>query len=194
MNVIELSGFGNVFSQPGSILFPLAFAVWIAVGDVRTRRIPNLLNLAIAVSGLGFQVGTGGLAGLGNGLLGLLLGFALLFPFYLLHGMGAGDVKALAALGTWLGPWLTFSLFLYMGVAGGLLALVVLAQKGLLRTKLRRGWTLLVNWWLSRPFRAPAPALAAAEPAPKPAGTPGIPYGVAIAWGMAILSLRGGVI
>ena len=32
--------------------------------------------------------------------MGLGLGFFLLFPVYLLGGMGAGDVKALAALGT----------------------------------------------------------------------------------------------
>jgi prepilin peptidase CpaA len=193
----EFAGVLELLNQDGRFLFPLAFAAWIAVGDVRTRRIPNLLNLAIALSGLGFQGATGGWTGLAEGVWGLLLGFGLLFPLYWLKGMGAGDVKALAALGAWLGPWLTFVLFLYMGVAGGVMSLLVLIRRGLLRAKLRQGWVLLVNWWLRRPFgrMQEASAPAAAQPAPTtPVGTPGIPYGVAIFCGMAILFLRGGLL
>ena len=44
-----------------------------------------------------------GAAGLWTALLGLLAGFVLLLIPYLLGGMGAGDVKALAALGALLG-------------------------------------------------------------------------------------------
>jgi prepilin peptidase CpaA len=92
--------------------------------DVRTHRIPNLLNLLCALSGLGYQMGAWGLSGLEDGLLGLLLGFGLMIGFYLFVGIGAGDVKALAALGTWLGPWNTFLLFILMGLSG--LPLVIL--------------------------------------------------------------------
>ena len=46
----------------------------------------------------------GGLPGLGLSLGGWLVGCALFLPWFLLRGMGAGDVKLLAALGAWLGP------------------------------------------------------------------------------------------
>jgi Flp pilus assembly protein protease CpaA len=97
---------------------PLVLAGWMAWGDARTRRIPNYLTLATALSGLGFQFGAHDWPGLGQGLLGLCVGFALLIGFFLKGGMGAGDVKALAALGAWLGPLATLYLFIYMGLSG----------------------------------------------------------------------------
>jgi hypothetical protein len=75
---------------PGS---PLVLAGWMAWGDARTRRIPNYLTLATALSGLGFQFGAHGWPGLGQGCLGLCVGFALLIGFFLKGGMGAGDVN-----------------------------------------------------------------------------------------------------
>ena len=117
--------------------------------------------------------------------MGLGLGFFLLFPVYLMGGMGAGDVKALAALGAWLGPGLTLTLFFYMALAGGLMAIGVLLYKGLLWAKVRQYWSYLVNLVWSGPTGLTA------EPAPR-ADVPGIPYGVAIALGMVALFWRGG--
>src|SRR5664280_2755919 len=101
-------------SSRGHLLIPLALTVWIAWGDLRTRRIPNYLTLGTAVAGLAFNFMGQGLSGLTNGLLGMLLGFFLLILPYLWGGMGAGDVKAMAALGAWLGPQFTLFLFCYM--------------------------------------------------------------------------------
>ncbi len=172
-------------SSQAHLLLPLAIALWIAWGDLRTYRIPNYLTFSTALAGLVFQIAFYGLSGLGNGLLGLVLGFFLLFPVYLLGGMGAGDVKALAALGTWLGPGLTLMLFLYMAMAGGVLALGVLIYKGILWAKLRQYWSYLVSFILFRPTGM--------SPGPGPkAEIPGIPYGVAIALGMVALFWRGG--
>lgn len=166
------------------LVLPLLLTLWIAVSDVKTRRIPNYLTLGGALAGLVFQALSYGWWGLQDGLLGLILGFSLLIIPYILGGMGAGDVKALAALGAWLGPAKTFQLFLYMALAGGVLALAVLLWKGLLWGKLRQLWTYAVNLVLCRPFgleRPPSPALP----------TQGIPYGVAMALGMLALFVRG---
>ena len=144
-------------SSRGNLLIPLALTVWIAWGDLRTRRIPNYLTLGTAVAGLAFNCIAQGLPGLVNGILGMLLGFACLFLPYLWGGMGAGDVKALAALGAWLGPKLTVFLFCYMGIAGGVLALGYLVWQGRLREKIKQGWTFLLNLILCRPAGAPPP-------------------------------------
>jgi prepilin peptidase CpaA len=180
----QIVGKGEI---PWILVLPLLLAVAMAWRDLRTRRIPNYLTLGAALAGLGFRLGYYGWWGLTSGCLGLALGFGLLICFYLMGGMGAGDVKALAALGAWLGPWLTFALFVYMGVAGGLLAIGVLWWKGLLWSKICRGWAILANWVLFRPYRlegSPAPSSA-----PK---TEGIPYAVALALGMVILVVIGG--
>jgi prepilin peptidase CpaA len=180
--------FSQIFSWGAPqthLILPLAIALWIAWGDLRTYRIPNYITLGTALAGLVYQVAFHGLGGLGSGCMGLFLGFFLLFPVYLLGGMGAGDVKALAALGAWLGPSLTLMLFLYMAIAGGIMAVGVLLYKGLLWTKLRLYWSYLVNWILLRQAKM--------KPGPAPeADVQGIPYGVAIALGMVALFWRGG--
>ena len=149
--------------------------------DLRTHRIPNLLNLFCALSGLGYQLGARGLGGLSDGLLGLLLGFFLMIGFYLLAGIGAGDVKALAALGTWLGPMNTLLLFVFMGISGLPLVIIFLWYRGQLLTKLRQLSAYLVNLALIR-------SKAAANPGkPLPAPEERMPYAVAIALGMILL-------
>lgn len=96
-----------------------------AVGDFRTRRIPNRLTGIMAVLGLLWSVGLnpvvpGALQGAG----GLLTGLVCWLPFYALGWLGAGDVKLFAAAGAWLGPLRTVEGALVAAVVGALLALV----------------------------------------------------------------------
>ena len=167
-------------SSRGNLVLPLALTLWIAWGDLKTRRIPNYLTLGTALAGLAYNSFNHGLPGLANGVLGMLLGFAFLILPYLWGGMGAGDVKALAALGAWLGPQLTVFLFCYMGMAGGLMALGCLLWQGIFWEKVKQGWIFLVNLVLCRPDGL-------AKTPPPSQLTEGIPYGVAIAVGMVVL-------
>src|SRR5262249_2150922 len=59
--------------------------------------------------------------------LGALCGFGLLLPMYLIGGMGAGDIKLMAAVGAWLGLPLTFYVFIAASLAAGIYALIVMA-------------------------------------------------------------------
>ena len=79
----------------------LAVAV---VSDVRRHRIPNWLCLVGLTAGLGVQYWLGGWHGAIQALLGACVGLLGFMPFYLLRAMGAGDVKLLAAVGSFLGP------------------------------------------------------------------------------------------
>jgi prepilin peptidase CpaA len=112
----------------------------------------------------------------------------LLLP-YVFGGMGAGDVKALAALGAWLGPMGVFSVFLYMALAGGLMSLGVLLWKGILWNYLRKGWVLLQNLVLCRGQKIMLESLTPGEDL-----TEGLPYGVAIALGMTAYVLWGNLV
>jgi prepilin peptidase CpaA len=168
-----------------NVILPFLFSLWMAWNDGRTNRIPNYLNLGCALSGLVYRLWFQGLPGLADGFLGLALGFGLLILFYVRGGMGAGDVKALAALGAWLGPLQTLFLFIYMAFSGLLLIVMVLWWRGLLWSKLRRFWNHLLNWVLLR--SSPPLPPAAAAPALK---SEKMPYGIALAMGMAILCWR----
>src|SRR5205823_5865387 len=52
-------------------------------------------------------------------------GFSVLICFYLLGGMGAGDVKLLTAVGAWLGLSLTLAVFLAASLAAGVYVVAV---------------------------------------------------------------------
>lgn len=85
--------------------------VWAAWIDGYAFKVPNWLTLSLVVSGwyLGllhtFGVAVAGNGGIGQALLGTLVGFAVLFPALFIGGMGEGDVKMTMAFGSWMGAF-----------------------------------------------------------------------------------------
>ena len=127
----------------------VALVALASVTDVRTRRIPNVLTFGATIAALLFHVSTGGRSGLTTSVGGWMLGAALFFPVFALRGMGAGDVKLLAAIGAWLGPLPVVSVALISTIAGGAIAVVVSLIHGYLRTALTNLWVLLMHWRIS---------------------------------------------
>ena len=72
--------------------------------DLRRRAIANWINVAGLAAGLAYHSLHRGWAGLGWSAAGAATGFAVFLVFYLLGGMGAGDLKLSAAFGAMLGP------------------------------------------------------------------------------------------
>jgi len=101
-----------------------------AIFDFRFRRIPNWLNLSGVVLGFGLNVlffhAHGALAATE----GMLLATAVYLPLYLLRGMGAGDVKLMAAVGALAGPANWFVIFVATALVGGAAAAVYACLKG----------------------------------------------------------------
>jgi len=106
------------------ILAASIFFLLICTVDTLYSRIPNIANLFLLLTGFGYHLYSAGSSGVLPAFLGMLTGLALLLLPYLMGGMGAGDVKAMAALGALLGPAAIFHVFLYMGLIGGSLALI----------------------------------------------------------------------
>jgi prepilin peptidase CpaA len=104
------------------------FAAAAAYVDLRHRRVPNRLVATAAACGV-ILAACGGLCSLRCAACGLLLGFALLFPAFILGMVGGGDVKSLAVLGLLTGPGLLWVSFLRGAAAGGLAAVVLLAVR-----------------------------------------------------------------
>jgi len=136
-------------TMPMTYWIVLAVALVACATDLRSRRIPNLLTFGSAAAAIVFHGLSGGTDGLLAAGSGWLLGVAIFFLPFALGGMGAGDVKLLAALGAWLGPSMTIWLALYTGVAGGIAALVVALLCGYLGTALRNIWLLMAHWRVS---------------------------------------------
>lgn len=144
--------------------------------DLRRRRIPNWLTFGAALGGVGFSAFGGGPWGAALAVAGWAAGAALLFPWFALGGMGAGDVKLVAAIGAWLGPAAVLWVVLFTAVAGGVLAVVVSLAHGYLRTALRNLWGLIGYWRVAG--LKPLPHLTLGE-----AKGPRLPYALPIAAG-----------
>lgn len=128
---------GQVLSLPLGVV--LAGVTVAAVTDLWRFKVYNLLTLPLLLAGLGYHAFVGGPSALLAGALGACFGLGVLLPFYLLGGMGGGDLKLLAAVGAWLGIPLTFCIFVASSLAAGLygLGLVLLgARRGRERPRL----------------------------------------------------------
>jgi prepilin peptidase CpaA len=117
--------------------------------DLRSARIPNVLTFTAIAAALVYHAAAPGGLGLQAAGLGLLVGLLVFFPYFALGAMGAGDVKLMAALGSWLGWSAAISVALFGAVAGGVLAIVVSLRHGYLRTAFRNLKTLFLHWWLT---------------------------------------------
>src|SRR5262249_17568070 len=100
-------------------------ALLAAVSDVWMFKVHNVLTVPLLLSGLVYHGVVGGGGALTSSAFGVLFGFGVLFAFYLMGGMGGGDVKLMAALGAWLGMPLIVYVFLVSALAAGLYALLI---------------------------------------------------------------------
>jgi prepilin peptidase CpaA len=171
-------------------LLILAALVFIALMfDVGQRRIPNLIILLALVVGLLLNLigpptwlrDGGGLftfypGGLGvrGALLGALTGLGIFLPFYPLRAMGAGDVKLMAGMGSFVGPVAAINLALFILVMGGVLAVVRMVW-------LRKSRLVLANVVMAMGQMLPG-STASFDPATQSADR--MPYGVAMAVGL----------
>jgi prepilin peptidase CpaA len=94
--------------------------------DLRTRRIPNLLSVAAVVTALALAVARAGWQGALVSTAGALTGLVIFLPLCLAGKLGAGDVKAMGAVGAFLGPVGVLLAAIYTLLAGGIAAALAL--------------------------------------------------------------------
>src|SRR5579875_1997618 len=95
----------------------LGIALLAGIWDWRSRRIPNWLTLAGVAAGISMNALFAGQPGVQASIFGLLVAMGIYVPLYLLRGMGAGDVKLMAALGAIAGPRNWLIIFFGFGAA-----------------------------------------------------------------------------
>jgi len=140
------------------LIIILSFAlVMAAITDVRWSKIPNSITLPLAGLGLLIHGLSNGLNGLVFSLEGLGLGFGLLLVFYILGGMGAGDVKLFGAVGAVIGPTDVFIAFLITACLGGLYAIGLMVLTWGISNTAERVKVILTTWLVARIFTSPPP-------------------------------------
>ena len=110
------------------------------VGDLRTRKIRNVLTVPALLVGIAVNTLLGGWHGLALSLEGAGIGLGLLLPVVLLRGLGAGDWKLMGALGALVGPGKTITILivsLYLAAGWGVVEMI----------RQRRVKVTLLNLW-----------------------------------------------
>ncbi|GAB4324209.1 MAG: prepilin peptidase [Candidatus Zixiibacteriota bacterium] len=160
------------------------------ITDLRWRRIPNVLTFPAAGLGLVFGFVIGGLEGLKVAALGMGIGLGALIVPYLAGGMGAGDVKLMAALGSLVGPHVIFSVFVYTILIGGILSF----GKALMSGTLKRAFHNMY-FWSKQLVLQRLGGVGGGLTEEELAQTAGIvPYGIAIACGLYWYLVFGGIV
>jgi prepilin peptidase CpaA len=163
----------------GRIAVLMLLLISAAICDTRTHRIPNRLVLWGGLFGV---ICTTIWPPVHHGtilfpLAGLVVGLLLFFPLYLLRAMGAGDVKLLAMVGTFLGPLDTFYAALASTIAGGVLSILWVLWHG-------KTLRLVQNLTALLPLELGAVGGSSSGLRIEPSASAGkLPYGVAIAVG-----------
>ncbi len=150
--------------------------------DLRFRRIPNWLTFPAMIAGIAYHTYVGGIPALFLSFGGLLLGFALFFVFYAIGGMGAGDVKLMAAIGALLGPKDVLFAALYTAIAGGVYAILLLVTQKQNREALARWMLMVKSFVFTRHFNY--------IPGAESEKTTPLCYGVAIAIGTLVVMVQ----
>lgn len=122
--------------------------------DLRTHKIYNYVLLPAVLAAMVVNFITGGFGLLGNSLVGLLAGMALLIIPFAAGGIGAGDVKLLGAVGAFKGPEFVLTAFLAGSIAGGVFSVYLLIRQKKLLLTLRKIYYLCLNILLHIPVAA----------------------------------------
>jgi prepilin peptidase CpaA len=108
----------TLFAMP---LCLVLIVVLVAAGtDLWNFQIANALTVPLFLSGLMYQMVVGQVAGLADSLLGTLVGVLPFLVVYAKGGMGAGDLKLMAGVGCWMGPWFMLHVVIVSGLLTGL--------------------------------------------------------------------------
>ncbi|HWZ48645.1 MAG TPA: A24 family peptidase [Herbaspirillum sp.] len=175
--VFELLTMLVLDGRTGTLIFLLLTA---AVVDYRSHRIPNWLVLSGMLFGVIYNLAFPPFPHVNVlwPLEGMVMGFSVFLPLYLLGAMGAGDVKLMAMVGAIVGPVEMLWVLPLTMIAGGVLSILLVLVRGTAGRMLRNLTTLFRLGFLN--------AISGARPdlhieAGASAGK--LPYGVAIAIG-----------
>ncbi|MBF8983818.1 prepilin peptidase [Lutibacter sp. B2] len=107
------------------------------ITDIKERKIYNKVLFPCLILTLISHILLGGWSNLYTSFIGFFTGLFILIIPYFLGGIGAGDVKLLALIGAIKGPSFVFYTAIYMGIAGGMIAFILLLYQKRLYTTLK---------------------------------------------------------
>lgn len=151
-------------------------AIAAAIVDVRQHRIPNAITYPAIGLGMVIRCSLYGWRGLASAIAGAMVATGIMFLFYCVKAMGAGDVKLMAAIGSLVGLTELGTVLAATAIAGGVMATIYVCYRGRFGSTLRSVASVVL--FHSESGLRPHPRVNLNNPAALR-----MPYGLAIAAG-----------
>ncbi len=139
----------------GSLAALSALVAFCAVSvccDLRSGKIPNVVNISGLTAGTSISFAWGGRRALAGSLCGAALGLAIMLLPFLLRMVGGGDVKFLSAAGSVVGWRALLPSFLLGAALGGVIGAIMLILRDRTAARLRaRVVLLMAGCWRTKP-------------------------------------------
>jgi prepilin peptidase CpaA len=122
------------------------------VDDLRRRQISNWIPVFVLTGGMALHFAERGWYGMLSSAGGALCGFAVFLVFYILGGMGGGDVKLMAGFGGLLGPdrlWLASWWTAILGAVFALMVLMWSRMRGRRETSIPYAPAVVLGAWIA---------------------------------------------
>ena len=104
----------------------ILLVILAVLSDLKTYKIKNLIVFPFILLGLTINFLFDGLIGAEFSFLGIIIPFVLLFPFFALRMMGAGDIKLFCGIGSIMGIKFVLYTIVYSFLSGGFIALALI--------------------------------------------------------------------
>lgn len=127
--------------------------IYVLIGfytDIRWMIIPNKLVLSATGVGITVQVYVNHWSGFKTSIIGFIVAFIFTFGLYIVRGVGAGDVKGLAALGAITGAQFTVSVLLIALIYTGVVGLLIIIIRGKIGGMINHWWISFVCYYTLR--------------------------------------------
>jgi len=165
---------------PDTIGFPEIYLsvvlIFAGIIDYKKQKIPNYLTFPTVITALIYHFFLNGMNGVGFSLGGMFAGIALLIIPYAMGGMGAGDVKLLGAIGSFVGYISVVYVFLFTAIFGGIYAIgILLWYEKSLKIFLKKACHTVLSIVVTKGYKL--------EPDNKRSIKPRLCYGIVIALG-----------
>ncbi len=125
--------------MPIELIFGTALSLAAVCTDIKKGKISNKMVVPAFLGGLLWQMSEAGTQGLQDGMCGGLFPL-ILFPFFIMRMLGAGDIKLMMAIGTWLGLRDSASLLVASILCGGAMAMIVMATHRNCAKRFKKIW------------------------------------------------------
>ena len=167
--------------QPDTLDYVLVpFLAIAGFMDLVYGKVPNSVTFPVILIGLVLSFILHGFSGLTGSIVGFLIGIIVFLPFFIVKGIGGGDLKLFAAIGALKGYLFLFQSIIFSSLIAVVISLVVLVRHGVLVKSLNKTFRFFYSLVIPG-FKVEYPDKNNSYP---------VPYGLAIVIGTLIVFFR----